>query len=49
MLGSKIAGSIAHGFYTSTIAAGQELSNHRPARQYFLNHVDFLRELSNYC
>ena len=40
MLGSKIASSIAHGFHTGTIAVGQKLSNHRPARQYFLNHID---------
>jgi hypothetical protein len=40
MLGSKIASSIAHGFYTSAIAVRQELSNHRPARQYLLNHID---------
>jgi hypothetical protein len=40
MLGSKIASPIAHGFHTSTIAVGQKLSNHRPARQYFFNHID---------
>src|SRR5260370_32875636 len=41
MLRSKIASSIAHGFHTSAIAVSQKLSNQRPARQYFLNHVDF--------
>src|ERR1700751_4810680 len=40
MLGSKIASPIAHGFHTSTIALGQNLSNHRPARQYLFNHLD---------
>src|ERR1700675_834274 len=41
MLRSKISGSIAPGFHTSAIAVGQKLANHRPARQYFLNHIDF--------
>ena len=40
MLGSEIASPIAHGLHASTIAVGQKLSNHRPAHQYFFNHID---------
>jgi hypothetical protein len=48
MLGSKIASLIARGLHTSVIAVGQKLPNHRPARQYFFNHIDSCFELSKY-